>query len=241
MNNKNIIIAILVILLLSLGYCSHNKQYELQGQNKQLKTENKKLEKEYKQKEEKGKRLNDSLTKDNAQKKKQIVYLQVQTKTAYREIAQRKKETTEKNKQIASSSLKQLEEICEEIYPNNEQNITSDDSYGLGFKKEIAVDLIQDLNEGFNAQKDLDSYRSIISFKDGELTMTKGLLKNSQLETAQLKDEKQSLLEIKDNNEQQIKTADKQITNMKVSSTVKIIAIVASGVGGFFLGKELAK
>lgn len=234
---REIIIGVLIALLLSVSYCSHNSQKITEGEKNSLK-EQLKVEKDgvlVFRKEQK--LLFDSIKSVDSVKDKRILELNQSTIRLEKDLKTSQKGLKQKKETFKNKTFEQLAKVFIEsgykdvTYTNNSVNL----------EKYSPIEILDDLAEGFACSEDLNTKNLIIKNKDEEIIITqqKVLSRDLMLASKQVETEKlDSALKL---SEDVNKKSEKEIKKLKTKNFINRILVPIAFIGGGYLGIQLTK
>lgn len=236
---REIIIAGLLILLLSVGFCSHNRQKTLQGEYNILKEQYQTQKDGVKVIEDSRRKEKDSINKEN--KKLQEKTIQSEQRVAKLEdnIQRLKNQTQKQKEQLKNMSYVQLAQEINKEFNSNEASATNNSVDLKGDLPSKVLETVYDANECQAVVADKDEQ---LKEKDNQIDNTKQELKNtsSMLFSAENEIKAKDLLQ--ENADKNIKNLEKQNNNLKVKNflTTYILPPLVF-IGGVYVGTKVVK
>lgn len=236
---REIIIVVLVILLLSVGFCSHNRQKTLQGEYNILKEQYQTQKDGVKVIEESRHREKDLLNKENKKLEEKTNSSEKRVVELYDNIQKLKKQTQKQKEQLKNMSYVELAQEINIQFNSNEASATSNSVDLKGDLPSKVLEVVYDANE---CQYVVASKDEQLKEKDIQIGNTKQELKNtvSMLFSAENEIEQKDLLQ--ETADRNIKNLEKQNRNLKVKSflTAYILPPLIF-IGGVYVGTKVVK
>lgn len=234
---KEIIIAALIILLLSISYCSHNQQKIIEGEKMQLKEQLIKEVDGVKIYRKEQKLLFDSISLAEKVKEKRISELNMSNQQLNASLKNSQKELEQKKNSYENKSFEQLAQVFREIgYKDIESTNTS-----VNLLNYTPMEVLDDLAEGSACFKDLDTNKSIIKNKDEEIVLIQEKVLNRDLQIASKQVETEKLDAALKLSEDINSKSEKEIRKLKTKNFVNRILVPIAFIGGGYLGLQLSK
>jgi uncharacterized coiled-coil protein SlyX len=184
------------------------------------------------------KKLVDSLKLEDAKKDAKIAELETDNTRQETIIAENKKQLKNKQKEIAKYTYQQSAQYLAERY--NIKAVSAEGS-SVVLRDSIPNKVISELVEKDVLLEDVKNYNKIIDNKSTQIKLGEEKLLNKSLELAS-KDLEAKELEKGLNLALDLKNKiDKENKKLKRNGTIKTLAIIGAGVGGFFIGKGVTK
>lgn len=235
---REISIVGLIILLLSVSYCSHNQQKVAEGEKKVLKEQLAQQKKSLKDFKAIQKNLFDSISAQEKIKDKKIAELQETNKQISKKSAENLKKLREKQKQIASFDNAESADYIN-VYFQGLDAIPTQTSVNLENNYPNLV--VAELEEKQYLEKEIVLRDSTIVNKDEEIKLTQEKVLSRDLIIASKQIETEKLDSALKLSEDINKKSEKEIRKLKTKNFInRILVPVALGVG-VFTGVIIAK
>ena len=235
---KQISVALVFIVLLTVSTCSHNAQMKAEGEKIQLKKELKEIKTQIAESDKATKVLFDSLSAEDAKKDKRISELTKSNKQLLDSQIAREKELRKEKERVAKYTYAQSAQVLNERYKTDAVKAT-DTSVNLSkdIPNKVITELVEkDACEENSADKDL----TIIN-KDEQIKLEQEKTLSANLKTASVQAEKELLKDGLQTAEEINKKSEKQIKSLKTKNFVNKILVVGGIIGGFIGGVLIAK
>lgn len=229
-----ITLILIVILLLSVNYCSHNRQKIVEGEKKELENQLKKSTESIKKFRERQATLFDSLLKLESLKDKRITELKKSNDNLNQRIENSQKQLQQKKDSYKNKSFEELARLFKEL--GYEDVIATNNSVNL--EKDTPVDILDNLAEGENCMEIIPMKDSIIYNKDEEIKIIKEKVSNRDFMLVSKQNEIEALNQIQKTLENINKKSEKEIKNLKLKNTLKWVYVGLAGFVGFKIGAQ---
>ena len=228
---KEISVALVVIVLLTITTCSHNSQMKDEGEKIQLKKELKETKAKITEAEKATKALMDSLSLEDAKKDKRIVELNISNSRLLDSQKLREKELRKEKEKIAKYSYTQVEDFLSQRYETIDVKATES---SVNLYKETPKLVVAELVEKDYMALDLQDKSKVIVNKDEQIKLEQEKTLNANLKVASVQAEKVLLKDGLQTAEEINKKSEKQIKSLKTKNFInKILVPISLGVGVF--------
>ena len=225
---------LIVILLLSISYCSHSRQKIVEGEKKELERQLKESTENIEKFREKQSILFDSLIRLENLKDKKIVILRESNYDLNERIKNSQKQLQQKKENYRNKYFEDLAKLFKEL---GYKDVTATNN-SVNLEKETPIDILDNLTEGENCAEIIPIKDSIIANKDEEIEIIKEKVSNRDFMLVSKQDEIQKLNEIQKTLENINKKSEKEIRNLKVKNTLKWVYVGLAGFVGFKIGQK---
>lgn len=235
---REIVIAGLLILLLSVWTCSHNAQKVAQGETKQLKEQLKQQKDGVEVFRKEQKILFDSISLAEKLKDQKINSLHNSNMQLNQKLINSQKELEQKKQSYKNKSFEQLAQVFRESgYKDVTATINS-----VNLEKDTPVAVLEDLAEGLNCFTDLRTKDSIISNKDEEIKVVNEKVLSRDLKIASKQIETNKLDGVIKTQDEVNKSLSKENRNLKTKNflTTYILPPLVF-IGGVYVGTKVVK
>lgn len=233
---REIIIAVLAILLLSVWTCSNNRQKTLQGEYNILKEQYQTQKDGVKVIEESRRKEKDSINKEN--KKLQEETIQSEKRVAQLEdnIQSLRKQTQKQKEQLKNMSYVQLAQEINKEFNSNEASATNNSVDLKGDLPGLVLEIVYDANECQAIVTDKDKQ---LKEKDSQIDNTKRELKNTSVLLFSAEKEIKAKDLLQQTADKNINNLEKQVKNLKVKNFITTYVITPLAVfAGFKIGQK---
>lgn len=225
---------LIVILLLSVSYCSHSRQKIVEVEKKELERQLKESNENIEKFRERQSILFDSLIRLENLKDKKIVILRESNYDLNERIKNSQKQIQQKKENYRNKSFEDLAKSFKEL---GYKDVTATNN-SVNLEKETPIDILDNLVEGENCAEIIPIKDSIIANKDEEIGIIKEKVSNRDFMLLSKQDEIQKLNEIQKTLENINKKSEKEIRNLKVKNTLKWVYVGLAGFVGFKIGQK---
>lgn len=228
---KEISVALLVIVLLTVSTCSHNSQMKVEGEKIQLKKELKETKTKIAEAGKATKVLIDSLSLEDAKKDKRILELINSNDKLLANQKLREKKLRKEKEKIAKYSYTQVEDFLSQRYETIDVKATES---SVNLYKETPKLVVAELVEKDYMALDLQDKSKVIVNKDEQIKLEQEKTLNANLKIASVQVEKELLKDGLQTAEEINSKSEKQIKSLKTKNFVnKVLVPIALGVGVF--------
>lgn len=233
---REVIIAVLIIALLSLGYCHHTTN-SIPVSIKSDKKDLKKALDGVKIIQDNHKKLVDSLRREDLIKDQKISELRASNIRLETIISTREDQLKNRKKEVSKYSMTQHAAFIADRY--NSKTLVSAEENSLRIKDSIPKKIVLELLEKDVLVLNEVSYKKIISLTNDQYKLAEEKLINKNLELASKELEAQALQDGLNKSINLNTKTEAELRRAKRSGALKTFVIVGAGVGGFLLGQKL--
>jgi len=236
---REIIIAGLLILLLSVYNCSNNRQHELAGEAVQLKQQLRKQVDGLKTQKIRNEFLFDSISAENKKRDLENLQLQKTNLALMQRINYNAKQTAKKKQEVKKYSFKQSAEFLAKRYETKSIEATPT---SVNLKENIPNNVVEELIDKDAMVQDLGDLHKIIENKDSEIGNKDKTILSKDLEIAAKEIETKKTQEALDTSQEITKKIEKELKQLKTKTFIlKYIVPPAAFIGGVLIGKQIVK